>query len=233
VYDVHDLFHEPMVLYGFLAGVSSLELVTGVIVLPQRQAVLVAKQAAEIDLLTRGRFRLGVGIGWNRIEYEGMGAVFGTRGRRMEEQIAVMRRLWTEPTVHFDGQDHRISGAGIAPLPLRRPIPIWIGAERDPRSFDRVGRLADGWMALGPPDAGAAEKLRLIRTAAAGAGRDPADIGVEAWVNAADGDMTRIAADLRGWRKLGATYLAFNSRGPGVTTVREHLEILRRAAMGL
>jgi probable F420-dependent oxidoreductase len=230
VYDVNDLFHEPMVLFGFLAGISSLELVTGVLVLPQRQAVLVAKQAAEVDLLTRGRLRLGVGIGWNRVEYEGMGAAFENRGRRIEEQIAVMRRLWTEPTVYFDGQDHQISGAGIATLPFHRPVPVWMGAEKDPRGFARLGRLADGWMALGPPDDEAAAKLRLIRAAADKAGRDPASIGLEAWVNVADGDTSRISADVDGWRRLGATHLAFNSRGKATATVREHIEILRRAA---
>jgi probable F420-dependent oxidoreductase len=228
VYDVDDMFHEPMVLFGFLAGVCSLELVTGVLVLPQRQSVLVAKQAAEVDLLTRGRFRLGVGIGWNRVEYQGMSAEFATRGRRIEEQVAVMRRLWTEPTVHFAGRDHRIDGAGIAPLPVQRPIPIWMGAERDPRSFARVGRLADGWMALGPPSAEASDRLGLIRSAAQSAGRDPGLVGVEAWVNAADGDMVRVAADVQGWRRLGATHVALNSRGPATSTVRQHLEILRR-----
>ena len=129
----------------------SLELVTGVLVLPQRQTALVAKQAAEVDLLTRGRFRLGVGIGWNRVEYEGMGASFGTRGRRIAEQVEVMRALWTHSTVRFAGQNHRVDGAGIAPLPVQRPIPVWLGAEADPRAFRRVGELADGWMALGPP----------------------------------------------------------------------------------
>ncbi len=230
VYDVNDLFHEPMVLFGFLAGVCSLELVTGVLVLPQRQAVLVAKQAAEVDLLTKGRFRLGVGIGWNQVEYEGMSAEFTSRGRRIEEQVTVMRRLWTEPTVDFDGAEHRIDGAGIAPLPVHRPIPVWMGAERDPRAFDRVGRLADGWMALGPPSEEASARLDLVRAAAKRAGRDPAEVGLEAWVNAADGDMERIAADARGWARLGAGFLAFNSRGPGVSTVAQHLEVLRRAA---
>ena len=230
VYDVNDLFHEPMVLFGFLAGVCSLELVTGVLVLPQRQAVLVAKQAAEVDLLTRGRIRLGVGIGWNQVEYQGMGAEFATRGRRIEEQVAVMRRLWTEPSVQFVGRDHNIDGAGIAPLPLRRPVPVWMGAEKDPRAFDRVGRLADGWMALGPPGPEAAERLGLVRAAAERAGRDPGQVGVEAWVNAGDGDMGRVAADARGWRRLGATFLAVNSRGSANSTVAQHLAVLRRAA---
>ncbi|MGH3489331.1 MAG: LLM class F420-dependent oxidoreductase, partial [Actinopolymorphaceae bacterium] len=139
-------FHEPFVLFGFLAGISSLELVTGVIVLPQRQTALVAKQAAEVDILTDGRSRLGVGIGWNTVEYEALGEDFHTRGRRMEEQIEVMRRLWTEPVLTFEGRDHRITAAGIAPLPVQRPVPIWLGAQSAPRSLRRAGRLGDGWM---------------------------------------------------------------------------------------
>jgi probable F420-dependent oxidoreductase len=230
VYDVHDLFHEPLVLFGFLAGFSALELVTGVVVLPQRQAALVAKQAAEVDLLAKGRFRLGVGIGWNRIEYEGLGAEFKTRGRRIEEQIDLMRRLWTEPVVDFAARHHRVAGAGIAPLPLQRPIPIWMGAENDPRAFERVGRLADGWMALGPPGPVAATKIRMIRLAAEEAGRDPLTIGVEAWVNAADGDVGRIAAEIEAWTNLGATHVALNSRGPANRDVDAHLAVLRGAS---
>jgi probable F420-dependent oxidoreductase len=230
VYDVHDLFHEPMVLFGFLAGFSALELVTGVVVLPQRQTALVAKQATEVDLLTRGRFRLGVGIGWNRIEYEGMGAEFKTRGRRIEEQVELMRRLWTESVVDFAGREHRIAGAGIAPLPLQRPIPVWMGAETDPRAFERVGRMADGWMALGRPRAEAAGSIRMIRSAAERAGRDPLAIGVEAWVNAADGDIDRIALEVREWERLGATHVALNSRGPANRHIHAHLEVLRAAA---
>jgi probable F420-dependent oxidoreductase len=230
VYDVHDRFHEPLVMFGFLAGFSSLELVTGVLVLPQRQTALVAKQAAEVDLLTRGRFRLGVGIGWNRVEYEGMGASFGTRGRRIAEQVEVMRALWTHSTVRFAGQNHRVDGAGIAPLPVHRPIPVWLGAEADPRAFRRVGELADGWMALGPPRPEVSQALLAIREAAERAGRDPAAIGVEAWVNVADGDLRRAAADVRDWHRLGATHVALNSRGPGNRELRSHLDLLTQAA---
>jgi probable F420-dependent oxidoreductase len=227
VYDVHDMFHEPLVLFGFLAGFSVLELVTGVVVLPQRQAALVAKQAAEVDLLAKGRFRLGVGIGWNRVEYEGLGAEFETRGRRIEEQIDLMRRLWTEPVVDFAGRDHRVAGAGIAPPPLQRPIPIWMGAETDPRAFARIGRLGDGWMALGAPGPEVAKSIRMIRSAAEKAGRDPLAIGVEAWVGAADGDAGRIAVEIEAWRKLGATHVALNSRGPANRDVHAHLAVLR------
>src|SRR5271157_6201010 len=126
-YDVHTTFHEPMVLYGYLAAVTSLELVTGVIILPQRQTVLVAKQAAEVDLLTNGRFRLGVGLGWNAVEYEALGKDFANRGTRSEEQVTLLRRLWTEQTVTHHGPSERVTGAGLAPLPVQRPIPVWFG----------------------------------------------------------------------------------------------------------
>src|SRR5262250_3109373 len=127
-YNVDDQFHEPFVLYGYLAAITSMELVTGVIILPQRQTVLVAKQAAEADLLTGGKFRLGVGIGWNRVEYEALGQDFTTRGVRCEEQVTLLRRLWTEPSVTYHGRFDRITGAGLAPLPVQRPIPVWFGA---------------------------------------------------------------------------------------------------------
>ncbi len=121
-----------MVLYGYLAALTSLELVTGIIILPQRQTALVAKQAAEVDLLTGGRFRLGVGLGWNAVEYEALGKTFSDRGRRMTEQVALLRRLWTEPSVTFDGQYERVTGAGLSPLPAQRPIPIWFGGQSRP-----------------------------------------------------------------------------------------------------
>src|SRR5687768_12853138 len=127
-YDVHTTFHEPFVLFGYLAAITSLELVTGVIILPQRQTALVAKQAAEVDLLTRGRFRLGVGLGWNPVEYEALGKDFRNRGRRSEEQVSLLRRLLSEPSVTFEGRHERVTGAGIAPLPVQRPVPIWFGA---------------------------------------------------------------------------------------------------------
>ena len=144
-YDVSTTFHEPFVLFGFLAGiVPSLELVTGVIILPQRQTALVAKQAAEVDLLTGGRFRLGVGVGWNHVEYEALGQRFDQRGRRESEQIELMRRLWTEPSLTFRGEFDTITGAGLAPMPIQRPIPVWLGGRSDP-TYRRIGRLADGW----------------------------------------------------------------------------------------
>src|SRR5918993_2963294 len=144
-YDLHTTFHEPFVLFGYLAAATTLELVTGVIILPQRQTALVAKQAAEVDLLTDGRFRLGVGIGWNAVEYEALGESFDDRGRRMSEQIPLLRRLLTERVVTHAGEFDHITGAGLAPLPLQRPIPVWIGGQSAP-AYRRIGRLADGWV---------------------------------------------------------------------------------------
>src|SRR6202165_5219483 len=142
-YDVRTTFHEPFVMFGYIAAITSLELVTGIIILPQRQTVLVAKQAAEVDLLTNGRFRLGIGLGWNTVEYEALGKNFSDRGVRSEEQVALLRRLWTEQSVTHDGPSERVTGAGLAPLPVQQPIPIWSGA-RSPRAFRRAGRLGAG-----------------------------------------------------------------------------------------
>ena len=143
-YDITTTFHEPFVMFGYLAAITEVELVTGIIILPQRQTALVAKQATEVDLLTRGNFRLGVGIGWNPVEYGALGKSFGDRGRRMSEQIALLRRLFTEPSVTFAGTYEQVDGAGLAPMPVQRPIPIWVGGASD-AAYRRAGRLADGW----------------------------------------------------------------------------------------
>ena len=227
-YDVHTTFHEPMVLYGYLAAVTSMELVTGVIILPQRQTMLAAKQAAEVDLLTSGKFRLGVGIGWNRVEYEALGQDFSTRGKRLEEQITLLRRLWTEQSVTFSGTFDRITGAGLAPMPMQRPIPVWVGAQ-SPRAYRRAGRLADGWfpqMAPGPQLDGA---RRIVAEAAAEAGRDPASLGMEGRLRWQE-DRDKLAAAIRQWQDADATHLSVNTMGAGLKTVDDHLAALAMAA---
>jgi probable F420-dependent oxidoreductase len=229
VYDIDDAFHEPLVLFGFLSAVTTLELVTGLIVLPQRQAALVAKQAAEIDLLSRGRLRLGVGIGWNAPEFEGLGMEFRSRGRRIDEQITLMRRLWTERSVTFAGADHTLNGVGIAPMPVQRPIPVWIGAETARKAFERVGRLGDGWMAMGGPTSAAREAMQVIRRSAEGAGRDPDGIGVQAWVNFGDGSPNRITEDIAGWLSIGATHIAMNTRTGEVQNLEENMQLAEKA----
>ena len=227
-YDVHTTFHEPMVLYGYLAAVTSMELVTGIIILPQRQTVLVAKQAAEVDLLTGGKFRLGVGIGWNRVEYEALGQDFSTRGRRLEEQITLLRRLWTEQTVTFHGTFDQITGAGLAPMPVQRPIPVWIGAHSPP-AYRRAGRLADGWFPQMAPGPQLDQARRIVTEAAAGAGRDPAGLGMEGRVRWQQ-DRDELAAAMRQWQDAGATHLSVNTMGAGLKTVDDHLAALATAA---
>jgi probable F420-dependent oxidoreductase len=230
-YDVRTTFREPFVLFGYLAALTSLELVTGVIILPQRQTALVAKQAAEVDLLTGGRFRLGVGIGWNRVEYQSLGKDFGNRGRRSEEQIALLRRLFTEPSVTFEGADEQVVGAGISPLPGQRPIPIWIGGS-SPRAYARIGRLADGWFPQMAPGPALDEARGSVEQAARAAGRDPAGIGLEGRVSYA-GDLEAALAALETWRAVGATHVSVNTMGAGLSGVDEHLAVLRDLARAL
>jgi len=227
-YDVHTTFHEPLVLYGYLAAVTSMELVTGVIILPQRQTVLVAKQAAEADLLTGGKFRLGVGIGWNRVEYEALGQDFSTRGKRLDEQITLLRRLWTEQTVTFSGTFDRITGAGLAPMPVQRPIPVWVGAQSQP-GYRRAGRLADGWFPQIGPGPQLNEARRIVAEAAVQAGRDPASLGMEGRLRWQQ-DQNELAAAMRQWRDAGATHLSVNTMGAGLKTVDDHLAALAMAA---
>jgi probable F420-dependent oxidoreductase len=228
-YDVHTTFHEPMVLFGYLAAVTTLELVTGIVILPQRQTVLAAKQAVEVDLLTGGRFRFGVGLGWNAVEYEALGKDFSNRGRRLEEQIALLRRLWTEQTVTFEGTYERVTGAGLAPLPVQRPIPVWIGAMSKP-AYERVGRLADGWFPQLQPGPQLQEARAIVDAAAAAAGRDPASLGIEGRVSWRDDGGDKLAARTAQWRSAGATHLSINTMGAGFDGVDGHLAALAKAA---
>ena len=232
-YSQKDTFHEPFVLFGFLAGCCGLELATGVIVLPQRQTALVAKQAAEVDILTGGRFRLGVGIGWNAVEYEALGEEFRTRGRRIDEQIEVMRELWTKPVVDLDARNHRITGAGIAPLPVQRPIPVWIGAQSSPRALARAGRLGDGWMPQYQPGPQLDEAIALVHEGARAAGRDPASLGMEGRITVRRDSVDQMPDGAEQWRRAGATHVSFNTMGAGLRNVDEHLEVLGHVATAL
>jgi probable F420-dependent oxidoreductase len=228
-YDLATTFHEPFVLFGYIAGVvTSLELVTGIIILPQRQTALVAKQAAEVDLLSRGRFRLGVGLGWNAVEYEALGQDFSTRGRRIEEQVELLRRLWTEPSVTYHGRFDQVTGAGLAPLPVQRPIPVWFGAQSE-RAYRRVGRLADGWFPQVPPGPKLDQARSVVEQAAAEAGRDPARLGMEGRASWRD-DPGKLAEHAATWRDAGATHLSVNTMGAGLRTVDDHLRVLETAA---
>jgi probable F420-dependent oxidoreductase len=230
-YDVADTFHEVMVLLGFLAGISSLELATGVLVLPQRQTPLVAKQAAEVDILSGGRLRLGVGIGWNAIEYRSMGREFRTRGARIDEQIDLLRRYWTDGTVRFESDEHWAEGVGISPRPIQRPIPIWIGAGPTQRALERVGRLGDGWLPVGVDPDELHDQLDTIRAAAEGAGRNVEAIGIQGRLErAADGDTDAIGERIGAWKRLGATHLAVNTMRCGLEGARAHIGALERLA---
>ena len=227
-YDVTTTFHEPFVLFGYLAALTSMELVTGIIILPQRQTALVAKQAAEVDLLTGGRFRLGVGIGWNAVEYEALGQRFDRRGRRFSEQIGLLRRLWTETTVTHEGEFDTITGAGLAPMPVQRPIPVWIGGSSEP-AYRRIGRLADGWFPQVRPGDDLQRALDVIAEAAAEAGRDPAAIGMEGRISWDGVDPDRFARQVASWRAAGATHVTINTMGSGFGGVDEHVAGLARA----
>jgi probable F420-dependent oxidoreductase len=177
-------FHEPMVFFGFLAAISTrLELVTGIVILPQRQTVLVAKQTAEVDVLSGGRLRLGIGIGWNYVEYDALGESFQTRGRRVEEQIEVLRKVWTQPLVTHKTAHHVIDNAGINPLPIQRPIPVWFGGAAEP-VLRRAARIGDGWMPAGrPPDDRMKVYVDQLHRYLEAAGRDPKQFGVDPWIS--------------------------------------------------
>lgn len=237
-YSAEHAFHEPFVLFAYLAAVTRrIELTTGIIILPQRQTALVAKQAAALDVVSGGRLRLGVGLGWNDVEYEALGMNFRTRGRRVEEQVAVMRALWTQQVVTFNGKWHRITQAGINPLPVQRPIPLWMGGHAEP-AIRRAARFADGWMAggtlrtpyaQGPP--GNIDTYRAIvgklRDYLRSAGRDPAGFGIEGRIHFKDGtDSWRSGYDA--WETMGGTHLSVNTMGAGLPSPQSHIDAIRK-----
>lgn len=225
-YTSEHAFHEVFVLFGYLAAItSSVELVTGVLILPQRQTALVAKQAAEIDVLSGGRMRLGVGVGWNPVEYEVLNESFQDRGARIEEQVAVLRALWAEPTITFNGRWHHVDNAGIKPRPVRDRIPVWFGGTAEV-VLRRTGRIGDGWMPQRPPDEEAAASVQRVRRYAEEAGRSPSDIGFEARLSAATVPREGWADYVAGWRDLGATHLCVNTMGMGLKTARDHVDVL-------
>ena len=227
-YTYLDPFHEPLVLFGYLAGITHrIELVTGVLILPQRQTVLVAKQAAAVDVLSGGRLRLGIGIGWNPVEYEALGADFKNRGRRSEEQIETLRRLWTEELVTFNGRWHKITDAGINPLPVRRPIPVWFGGSDD-RVLRRIAKLGDGWFPLLGPDQKCRAMIDKIRDYAKQFGRDPGAIAIEGRISYGRGDAEAWVQDLQAWKSLGAGYVCFNTMKAGLASPAAHIDAIRR-----
>jgi probable F420-dependent oxidoreductase len=204
VYSETDPFHETFTTMAFIAAVTkTIQLCSGVLILPQRQTGLVAKQAAEVDILSGGRLRLGVGVGWNHVEYEALGTEWRTRGARQAEQIEVMRRLWTEDLVTFDGRFHKLTAVNLLPVPVQRPIPIWFGGSSD-AVIKRAARLGDGWMPILAPDAEGEAKLARLREHLKEFGRDPATFGLEGWLRMHERDPERWAAAAQGWQRLGA-----------------------------
>jgi probable F420-dependent oxidoreductase len=226
--------HEPMTMMALIAGVTTaIELVPSVIMLPARQTVLVAKQAATLDILSGGRLRLGVGVGKNEAEYAALGAEFHNRGARCAEQIKLLRLLWTEQNVEFDGKWDQISGGGIDPLPIQRPIPIWIGASGVPLAHirRRIGELADGWFNLGTPEDFPALRDDIARYAQA-AGRDPAAMGTEAGVAVVGPREHEWQARVARWREIGLSHLCLRTLGGGLDA-HEHIEAMRLAVAEL
>jgi len=225
-----NMFHEVMVLFGFIAAVTHrIELATAILILPQRQTALVAKQAAEIDVLSKGRLRLGVGLGWNEVEYEALNENFKNRAKRFEEQIALMRLLWTKDLVTYQGAYHKLSDVGLNPEPVQRPIPVWVGAF-DKRAIERAGRIADGWF-LNPrvtPGNEAGDAIESFRASARGAGRDLAGLGIDTTVHVGGKTPEQCVAELEAWRKHGASHVTIRTMYAGLTSPAQHLDTLKR-----
>lgn len=211
VHDAADMFHEIFVLFGYLAAVTSrIEFVTGVLVLPMRGTALVAKQAAEVDLLSGGRLRLGVGVGVKPEEFEACGEDFKNRGRRMDEQIDVLRRLWCADLITYEGKYHRIEDGGINPLPVQRPIPIWIGGVSE-AAIRRVAKLGDGWLPNFQADEVGRRGIEEMKAQARANGRDPDAIGIEATMTIIDRTPAELREEVEAWRAIGATHITVNT----------------------
>ncbi|MEE3248498.1 MAG: LLM class F420-dependent oxidoreductase [Chloroflexota bacterium] len=234
-YTSESMFHEPFVLFGYLAGITTtIELVTAVLILGQRQTALVAKQAAEVDLLTGGRLRLGVGVGWNHVEYEALNQEFSNRGQRYAEQIRLLREFWTQEVVEFEGRYHKVDYAGVNPQPVQRPIPIWMGAggRADPvptdRVLRRVARLADGWFPQMQPGDDARATVERLKVFAKEAGRDAATIGMEPRINLGNGDPEFWQEQAEVWEDMGATHISVNTMRAGLNTPQDHINAIQQ-----
>ena len=225
-YTHRSMFHEVFVLFGYLAGLTErIQLMTGVLILPQRQTALVAKQAAEVDVLSGGRLVLGVGVGWNHVEYESLRQDYHTRGARLEEQVGLLRALWADPLVEFEGRFDSVQHAGINPLPGRR-IPIWMGGWADV-VLDRIGRVGDGWLAAARSRSEFATLVGKIHDAARAAGRDPAEIAIGNGVSAAGFSVEQQVERALHWRDAGATHCSMLTMDSGFTSPQQHLDAIR------
>ena len=226
-YTHRDPFMEPFVLFTYMAAVTTrLGFIPGILILPQRETALVAKQAATLDVLCSGRLRLGVGTGWNEVEYVALSQEFSTRGRRQEEQLEVLRLLWTQELVTYKGRWHDIPDAGINPLPVQRPIPLWFGGHANV-VLRRAARLGDGWLPGFRTAEAAREHLDRLDGYLAEAGRDRAAFGLEPRLHWGNGDLDTLGRALEGWRAAGATHISLNTMGAGFRTAGEHLAAIR------
>jgi len=235
-YDHNSLFHEPFVLFGYLAGLTErIGLTTGIIIVAQRQTALVAKQAAAVDVLSGGRLRLGIGIGWNDVEFEGLGENFSDRGKRSEEQVEVMRALWTQETVTYEGKWHKITEAGINPLPVQRPIPIIFGGMAD-AVLRRIAKIGDGWLpqfeGFEPDGKSTNEEGRTLiaqlESYIREAGREPKDVTIEGRIKLGDRTPEACALEVSAWADLGATDVTLNTMGAGLSSPKDHIDAIRR-----
>jgi len=228
-YTIDTTFREPLLMFSYVAGFTNLAFATSILIGPQRQTALLAKQAAEVDLLCDGRFRLGLGIGWNKLEYDALGVPFEERAAILEEQVAVLRALWTEWSVTIDGRYHHIRASGIAPPPVQRPIPIWIGGHA-PAALRRVGRIADGWFPMVRPGGGLEAALETIRQGAAEVGRDVSNLQFEGRLEYSVRDHDKIAEHARRWEAAGASHLSVNTMHADLPTTDAHIAALAEMA---
>jgi probable F420-dependent oxidoreductase len=231
VYTEHDPFHDPFVMFAYLAGITErIGFATGILVLPQRQTVLVARQAADVDLLSGGRLRLGVGVGWNHVEYEALGQDFRTRGARQEEQIELLHRLFIEPVVDFSGRFHRVDRATLVPKPAR-PIPIWLGGSGE-KAFDRAARLADGFIFIGGDVEHTVDAWKRLRDRVGDRGRSVENFGGE-YVTALRGGLREPGAEIDAWRDAGGSHVSVVTMGLGLDSVDAHIDYLATVAGAL
>ncbi len=232
-YTFETVFQEPFLLFSYLAGLTrKLRFVTGILILPQRQTALVAKQAATLDVLSGGRLRMGVGIGWNEVEYTALGEDFHNRGRRIEEQVKLLRQLWTQPLVNYSGEWHNIPDAGINPLPVQKPIPIWFGGLAQ-AVLRRAAQLGDGWMPNYRNPADARPSIEQLRLYLREAGRDPTNFGIEARLPYGDGKPNTWSQLIAEWQAAGVNYFSINTMGQGFNTPAAHIDAVKAFAKAI
>jgi len=226
-YDLSNPYHETFVTMGFLAAITRrVRLKSSVLILPQRQTALVAKQAAEVDVLSGGRLDLGIGVGWNPVEYEALGQDWDSRGRRQNEQVAAMQHLWCDDIVKFEGEWETLNGVGLNPPAIQRPIPIWFGGSVD-AALRRAAKHGAGWIPLGDPDENAEKRLEKLRHYLHEEGRDTENFGIECWIRTRDPNPDTWLENARQWRALGATHVTLYTAGTYMGAVPEQIEALR------